>query len=71
MTKKVILYPIPTVLFMMHSAGCIASANGNGVNCPKCHVANHLNHLDLRNAVIEVTMMSVSHDTDTGVNGIT
>ena len=37
---------------------------------PKSYVEPHFNHLDLRNAVVPLTMPSVSCDADAGANGI-
>ena len=31
----------------------------------KCHVAHHLAHLDLRNAIAPLMMLSTSHGADT------
>ena len=37
----------------------------------KSHIAPHVNHLDLRNAMLSLTMLSISHDSDADANGIT
>ena len=42
-------------------------ADHSGVTWPKSHVAEHCDHIDLRNAMAPMNVLSTSHDADTNV----
>ena len=55
------------VLLMMLVA-CDTDGSVNAIKLPKCHIALHLNYLDLRNTMLSLTTLSATHDARAGLN---
>ena len=47
------------------------NADANDITWPKCHVASHFNHLDLRKAMMPFTTPTASFDANASTNSIT
>ena len=68
--QKVMLHLILIILmnavvtFTTPFASHDANAGASGVTLPKSHVVPYFDHLDLRNAIVPLIMLSASHDAD-------
>ena len=47
------------------------NASMSAITWPKSHVVPHFDHLDIRNTMVVLTMLLMSHSVNASANGIT